>query len=72
MTTFAKPMVCLGLLLLAVGLVPMLATMFVFTSMDPLIPFLLSLGVAPLGAIILLAGGILWLAARLRGHGAAG
>ena len=56
-TAFLK----LGLLLLAIGLLPALVMAVVFPSATPAaIPALLSLSVAPLGGICLLAGLAMW------------
>jgi hypothetical protein len=61
LTLWAKLFLRLGLVLLAVGVLPLLATqIFAF---DPLIPLLLSLSVAPLGAVVLVVAIILFLAA---------
>ncbi|MEO8759113.1 MAG: hypothetical protein ABI398_15335 [Devosia sp.] len=56
----------LGLVLLAVGLLPLLAVATIFTGFDPLIPVLLSVSVAPIGALCALAALILFLAALVR------
>lgn len=63
---WARALLTLGALLLGIGLVPLLLVLFVFTGLDPLVPVVLSLSVAPLGAVVLLAGLILFLAALLR------
>lgn len=63
---WAKLFLRLGLVLLAVGLAPLLLTATVLTSWDQLVPIILSLSVAPLGAICFTVGLILFLAALLR------
>jgi polyferredoxin len=63
---WAKLFLRLGAVLLVVGLVPLALTATMFTTVDQLIPVILSLSVAPLGALCLLAGLILCLAALLR------
>jgi len=56
----------LGLVLLAVGLLPLLAISTLFTGISPVIPVMLSLSVAPLGVLAVIAAAILFLAALLR------
>lgn len=56
----------LGFVLLGVGLIPVALTATILTGIDPLIPVMLSLSVAPLGLLCLLAALILFLAALLR------
>ena len=56
----------LGIVLLAVGLIPLLLTATIFTGFDQLIPIFLSLSAAPLGALCVIVGLILFLAALLR------
>jgi polyferredoxin len=56
----------LALVLLAIGLVPLVAIQVLFTGVSPLIPVLLSLTVAPLGVLCLVVAAILFLAALLR------
>ena len=63
---WTKMFLRLALVLLAIGLVPLAATQFLFTDVNPLIPVMLSLSVAPLGVLCLLAAAILFLAALLR------
>jgi len=63
---WAKLLLRLAIVLLAVGLIPLIATQFLFTSVDQLVPVILSLSVAPLGLLCLLAALILFLAALLR------
>jgi hypothetical protein len=59
-------MLRLGLVLLAVGLVPLLVLQFLLPQMDPVVPLLLSVMVAPLGAICTAIAIILFLAALVR------
>jgi hypothetical protein len=63
---WARLLLRLAFLLLALGLVPLLLVGTILTGLDPLVPVLLSLTVAPLGAVCLLLAIILFLAARLR------
>ena len=63
---WAKLFLRLALVLLAIGLIPLAATQFIFTDVDQLIPVMLSLSVAPLGVLALLTSLILFLAALLR------
>ena len=63
---WAKLFLRLAIVLLAVGLIPLAATQYIFTGMDQLVPVILSLSVAPLGVVCLLAAIILFLAALLR------
>ena len=63
---WAKVFLRLGIVLLAVGLVPLLLTATVLTTVDQLVPILLSLSAAPLGAICFVVGLILFLAALLQ------
>jgi len=72
MLIIAKGLIGLGMLLLALGLLPLFAVMVLLTDIDPLIPFLLSLSVAPVGGLSLLVGMMLWLAERLWTWRAAG
>jgi polyferredoxin len=66
LTIWAKILLRLGLVLLAVGVVPALLVQFVFTGFDPLVAVLLLFSVAPLGAIVLLIAVTLFLAALAR------
>ncbi|MEQ8447824.1 MAG: hypothetical protein RIB57_18225 [Pelagibacterium sp.] len=50
----------LGALLLAIGLVPLGIMATLFPSVSALVPVLLSLSVAPLGGLCLLAGLVMW------------
>jgi len=63
---WAKLFLRLAIVLLAVGLIPVLAVSTIFTEVSPLIPVMLSVLVAPLGALSLLVSLILFLAAALR------
>lgn len=56
----------LGLLLLAVGLLPALFMGFFMPATPAVIPALLSLSVGPLGALCLLAGLVMWMIALVR------
>jgi hypothetical protein len=66
LTVWAKILFRLGLVLLAIGVIPALAIQYLFQSVDPLVAVLLLFSVAPLGAIILLAALTLFLAALVR------
>jgi hypothetical protein len=66
MTVWSYVFLKLGLLLLILGAAPALIAGLFFPGADPLVPVLLSLSVAPLGALALLAGAIMWVAGRLR------
>lgn len=50
----------LGLLLLAIGLLPALGMMVLAPAANAMVPALLSLTVAPLGALCLVAGLVMW------------
>ena len=63
---WAKLLLRLAIVLLLVGVVPLLAVSTIFTGFSPLIPVMLSLTVAPLGALSLFVAIILFLAALLR------
>ncbi len=63
---WARLMLRLAVVLLALGLLPLLAVGTLFTGFSPVIPVMLSLTVAPLGALSLLAAAILFLAAWVR------
>jgi len=56
----------LGLVLLAIGLVPLALTSTILTTWDQLIPIMLSFTVAPLGALCLLVALILFLVGLVR------
>lgn len=62
---WAKLFLRLGAVLLVVGLLPLALTATIFTTWDQLIPVILSFSVAPLGALCLLVGLTLCLAALL-------
>jgi polyferredoxin len=67
---WAKVMLRLAIVLLAVGLVPLLVLQLLLTQMDPIVPVLLSVMVAPLGVVCLVVAVILFLvvlAQRRRG-----
>ena len=66
LTIWAKVLLRLGLVLLALGVIPALVVQFVFTWMDPLIAVLLLFSVAPLGAVVLLVAVTLFLVALVR------
>ena len=63
---WAKLFLRLAIVLLGIGVIPILLTQYIFTSVDQLIPVMLSLSVAPLGVLSLLAALILFLAALLQ------
>ena len=63
---WAKMFLRLSLVLLALGILPLLAVSYVFTGFDPLIPVFLSITVAPLGAVTLVVTLILFLVALVR------
>jgi hypothetical protein len=63
---WAKLTLRLALVLLAVGLLPIIAIGTVLPAVSPIIPVMLSVTVAPLGAFCLLAALILFLAAWVR------
>lgn len=63
---WAKVTLRLALVLLAIGLVPLLLQQLVWQDLDPLLPFLLSLTMAPLGGLCLVVAIILFLAAWVR------
>jgi hypothetical protein len=63
---WAKLMLRLALVLLAVGIIPALLVQYVFVEVDALIPALLLFSVAPLGVFVLAIAVILFLAAWAR------
>jgi hypothetical protein len=65
---WAKLTLRLALVLLAVGLLPVIAVGTLFAGVNPIVPVLLSVTVAPLGAFCLLVALILFLAAWVRGR----
>jgi hypothetical protein len=66
LTVWAKIMLRLGLVLLAVGTVPAILVQYVFTGFDALIPAMLLFSVAPIGVLVLAVALILFLAAWVR------
>jgi len=56
----------LGIVLLAVGLIPLALTSTLLTTWDQLIPIMLSFTVAPLGALCVLIALILFLVALVQ------
>ena len=66
LTVWAKVLLRLGLVLVAVGTIPALLVQYVFTGIDALIPAMLLFSAAPLGAIVLVIALILFLAALVR------
>jgi polyferredoxin len=63
---WAMMLLRLGLVLLAVGVVPALLVQYVFTGFDALVPAMLLFSAAPLGALVLLVALILFLAGLVR------
>lgn len=63
---WAKVTLRLGLVLLAVGLIPLILQQLVLTDISPIVPVLLSVMVAPLGVIITVLSLILFLVALVR------
>lgn len=63
---WAKLTLRLALVLLAVGLLPILAVAWLLPGTDPLIPTMLGVFVAPLGGVCLLVSVILFLVALAR------
>ena len=66
LTVWAKLLLRLGLVLLALGIVPALAVKYFFTEVDALIPAMLLFSAAPLGGLITAIALILFLAALVR------
>lgn len=66
LTLWAKALLRLGLVLLAIGVVPALLVQYVFTDFDALIPAMLLLSVAPIGGLSLAVALILFLVALVR------
>lgn len=66
MYLWAKAFLRLGLVLLAIGVLPAVAFAVFLPQADPLIPALLSLTIAPLGAVVLVVAFILFLVAVFR------
>ncbi|WP_417583869.1 hypothetical protein [Pelagibacterium sp.] len=69
MTTFrwGIAFIQLGMLLLAIGLVPLAIMALLFPGVSNLVPVLLSLSVAPLGGLCLIAGLVMWGIGKVRG-----
>jgi hypothetical protein len=66
LTVWAALLLRLGLVLLALGVVPALLVQYVFTGFDALIPAMLLFSVAPIGGLITAIALILFLAALAR------
>lgn len=66
LNVWARLMLRLGLVLLAIGVLPALLVQYVLTDIDGLIPALLLFSVAPLGALALAIAAILFLAILVR------
>jgi polyferredoxin len=63
---WAKIWLRLGAVLLLVGIAPLLVQQYVLPDISPIVPVLLSVMVAPLGALCLVVGVILFLVAWAR------
>jgi polyferredoxin len=63
---WAKALLRLGLVLLAIGILPALLVQYVFTDFDALIPAMLLVSVAPIGGLSLAVAVILFLVALVR------
>jgi hypothetical protein len=66
LTVWARMLLRLGLVLLAIGVIPALMVQYIFTGFDALIPAMLLFSAAPLGGLILATALILFLAALVR------
>lgn len=66
MYLWAKAFLRLGLVLLAIGVLPVVAFAVFLPQADPLIPAMLSLTIAPLGVVVLVVAFILFLVAVFR------
>ena len=66
LTIWTKALFRLGLVLLAIGVLPALAVKYVFTGFDALIPAMLVVSVAPFGALSLGVAIILFLVGLAR------
>ena len=66
LTIWAKALLRLSLVLLAVGILPALLVQYVFTDFDALIPAMLLVSVAPIGGLSLAIAIILFLVALVR------
>ncbi|AEQ52167.1 hypothetical protein [Pelagibacterium halotolerans] len=56
----------LGVLLLAIGLLPLVVMATLFPGASTLVPVLLSLSVAPLGGLCLISGFVMWAIGTVR------
>lgn len=63
---WARALLRLALVLLAIGIVPALLVQYVFTDFDALIPAMLLVSVTPFGALSLAVAVILFLVALVR------
>jgi hypothetical protein len=66
LTLWAKALLRLGLVLLAIGVLPAFLVQHVFTGFDALIPAMLLVSVAPIGGLTLAIAVILFLVALAR------
>lgn len=66
LTIWARALLRLALVLLAIGIVPALLVQYVFTDFDALIPAMLLVSVTPFGALSLAVAVILFLVALVR------
>ena len=66
LTLWAKALLRLGLVLLAIGVLPALLVQYVFSGFDALIPAMLLVSVAPIGGLSLAIAVILFLVALAR------
>ena len=66
LTLWAKALLRLGLVLLAIGVLPALLVQCVFSGFDALIPAMLLVSVAPIGGLSLAIAVILFLVALVR------
>ena len=66
LTLWAKALLRLGLVLLAIGILPALLVQYLFTGFDALIPAMLLVSVAPIGGLSLAIAVILFLVALAR------
>jgi hypothetical protein len=66
LTIWARALLRLAFVLLAIGIVPALLVQYVFTDFDALIPAMLLVSVTPFGALSLAAAIILFLVALVR------
>ena len=63
LNVWARMLLRLGLVLVAIGTVPAILVQYVFTGFDALIPAMLLFSAAPLGALVLVIAVILFLVA---------